>query len=105
MQTQNLFGSRVRAAALETLAATSKPLTAYRVAKVIGAQPIQVLNTLKSLEPAIVRHASDGWVLVSDALRLFLREELERREGERRLEKDELLIQLGMKAREDHGRH
>jgi hypothetical protein len=104
MQTRSLFGSRVRAAALETLAATSKPLSAYRVAKVIGAQPIQVLNYLKSLEPAIVQHTSEGWVLVSHLLRLFLREELRKREGERRREKDALLLRRGMKPSEGHRR-
>jgi hypothetical protein len=105
MQTQNLFGSRVRAAALETLAATSKPLSAYRVAKVIGAEPIQVLNNFKSLGTTIVRHTGEGWIMVNDLLRLFLREELAKRELERRLEKDELLERFGMKPRGRHGRN
>jgi hypothetical protein len=99
VQSSILFGSRVRAAALETLAATSKPLTAYRVAKVIGAEPIQVLTSLKALEPEIVRHSGEGWVMVNDLLRLFLREQLGRAEAQRRSEKDELLVQLRMRPR------
>ena len=103
MQPADLFGSRVRAGTLETLAATSKPLIAYRVAKLIGAQPIQVLNILKSLEPELVRHATDGWVLTSDSLRRYLRDEMERRESERRAEKDDLLVRLGLRPRAGHG--
>lgn len=99
MRAQDLFGSRTRAAALETLATTSRPLTAYRIAKVVGAQPIQVLTLLKSLEPEIVRNSGEGWVLVNDLLRQFLREGLQKKEAERRAEKDELLLHLGMKAR------
>jgi hypothetical protein len=105
MRSQSLFGSRVRAAALETLASTSKPLTAYRVAKVIGAQPIQVLTNLRSLEPELVRHTHEGWIMTSDLLRQFLRERLEREEGERRTEKDEILVRLKMSPRKGHGRH
>ncbi len=105
MDTGTLFGSRVRAETLETLAATSKPLSAYRLAKIVGAEPIQVLSILKSLDPDLVRHTSDGWVLTDDALRGFLRQALARRESERRSEKDELLIQLGFKPRAPHGRH
>ena len=104
MRTENLFGSRVRAGTLETLASTSKPLSAYRVARVIGAQPIQVLNILKDLEPNLVRRGEDGWVLLSDPLRRFLRDELGRREAEVRSEKDELLIQLRLRPRQGHGR-
>lgn len=93
----------MRAEALETLASTSKPLTAYRVARIVGAQPIQVLSILKSLEPDVVRRAPDGWLLVKEDLRRFLRDELARREAERRAEKDELLEGLGMRARQSHG--
>jgi hypothetical protein len=99
-----LFGSRVRADTLETLALTSKPLTAYRVAKVIGAQPIQVLTLLKSLDPEVVRHSDQGWVLVSDSLRRFLRDLSSRREAEQRREKDELLVRLALKPRSGNGR-
>ncbi|MGD0719083.1 MAG: hypothetical protein ABSA15_05860 [Thermoplasmata archaeon] len=104
MHDENLFGSRVRAGALETLASTSKPLTAYRVAKVIGAQPIQVLTILKTLEPDLVQRTEEGWVLKSDSLRHFLREELGRREMERRTEKDELLTRLRLRPRRERGR-
>lgn len=104
MQTDTLFGSSVRAGVLETLASTSVPLTAYRVAKVIGAQPIQVLSILKSIEPDIVRHSPAGWTLNSDSLRRFLRDELERREAERRQEKDELLVRLRLTPRHHLGR-
>lgn len=105
METEVLFGSRVRADTLETLASTSKPLTAYRVARVTGAQPIQVLSILKSLQPDLVRRDSQGWVLVSDSLRRFLRDEMVRREAERRAEKDELLARLRLAPRQRHGRH
>lgn len=104
MQTAALFGSSVRAGALETLASTSAPLTAYRIAKVIGAQPIQVLTILKSLEPEVVRHSAEGWQLVSEPLRVFLRDELNRREQERRAEKDELLLRMGLRPRRADGR-
>lgn len=103
MQTQVLFGSRVRAGALETLAMTSAPLTAYRVAKVIGAQPIQVLSMLKSLEPDVVRHTTKGWVLTNDPLRRFLREAIAQRDVQVRHEKDNLLLKLRMKPSVDHG--
>jgi hypothetical protein len=104
MSNTALFGGRVRAETMETLALTSRPLTAYRVANVIGAEPIQVLTTLKSLGPEIVRHTDAGWVLVSDALRLYLRETCSRRESELRQEKDELLVGLGRKPRSTRGR-
>ena len=99
-----LFGGRVRAEAIETLALTSKPLTAYRISKIIEAEPIQVSTTLKGLGPSIVRHTDQGWVLVSDSLRLFLREAASRREAELRREKDELLVKSGMKPRPVRGR-
>lgn len=104
MHSEVLFGSRVRAEVLETLASTSKPLTAYRLAKVAGAEPIQVGRILKSLEPELVRSSAGGWVLVNEPLRLFLRGLVALREAETRAEKDELLVQLGMKARRRHGR-
>jgi len=104
METDHLFGSRVRAATLETLASTSKPLTGYRLARVVEAQPIQVLTILKSLEPDLVQHTDEGWVLSNDSLRRFLRDMVERRENDRRTEKDELLSQLGLRPRRGHGR-
>jgi hypothetical protein len=99
VSTATLFGSRVRAGTLETLASTSKPLTAYRV----GAQPIQVLSILKSLGPEVVRHSPEGWLLANDDLRRFLRGELARLEVARRAEKDKLLTGLGMVTRHSHG--
>ena len=98
-----LFGSRVRAEVLEVLASTPRPLSAYRVARAAGAQPIQVLSILKSLEPHLVQHAPNGWVLTSEPLRRFLRDEISRREADRRAEKDELLVHLGLKPRLGHG--
>ena len=104
MWTEELFGGRVRAGALETLARTPLPLSAYRVAKTIGAESTQVLCTLRGLEPEVVRRTERGWVLVNDHLRRLLREELERREAARREEKDELLKKLGLKPRAGYGR-
>lgn len=104
MRNGNLFGSRVRAETLEALASTSKPLTAYRVAKVIERQPIQVLTILKALPPNVVAHTDEGWVLTSEPLRRFLRDELARREKERRVEKDSLLARLGLRQRPENRR-
>lgn len=105
MDTGILFGSRVRAEALEALASTSKPLTGYRVAKITGAQPIQVQTVLKALQPEVVQSTSDGWLMVSDSLRRFLRDELARREAVRRAEKDRLLVELKMAPRRKNGRN
>ncbi len=103
MDIEALFGSRVRAQTLETLAITPKPLSAYRVAKAIEAQPIQVLTILKRLEPA-VEHTPGGWVLRNDSLRRFLLSEIRERDRARREEKDELLVKLGMTPSFEHGR-
>jgi hypothetical protein len=103
MELERLFGSRVRAAALRTLAATSKPLTAYRVAKAIEAQPLQVLTILKSLVPAVER-VPDGWVLRDEHLRRFLWSELQAQDRARREEKDELLTRLRLRPSIEHGR-
>lgn len=103
MRTEGLFGSRVRAGVLETLATTSAPLSAYRVAKVIRAQPIQVLTILKRLEPDVVRHTSKGWILASDPLRRFLREVIAQRDLQVRQEKDNLLLKMRMKPSLEHG--
>lgn len=104
MRLEYLFGSSVRASALETLSATSAPLSAYRVAKVIGAQPIQVLTIFRALQPDVVRRSPEGWTLTNDTLRRFLRDELHRKEAERRAEKDSLLARHGMRPRSRHGR-
>jgi hypothetical protein len=103
MDLERLFGSRVRAGALQALAATSQPLTAYRVAKAIEAQPIQVLTILKSLVPAVER-GSDGWVLRDEHLRRFLWDELRAQDQARREEKDELLTRLRLRPSIEHGR-
>lgn len=99
-----LFGSRARAETLRALAGTSSPLSAYRLAQLAGAEPIQVLSILKSLQPSVVRRTADGWVLVNDQLRQFFRDETARLERERRTEKDELLSQLGLRPRAVDGR-
>ncbi len=104
METELLFGSRVRAATLEALASTPKPLTAYRLAKLADAEPIQVTVVLKALEPGWVEHTADGWKLASEALREFLRRSSSAREERARAEKDELLAQLKMRRRANHGR-
>lgn len=103
MELERLFGSRVRAGALQALAATSKPLTAYRVAKAVEAQPIQVLTILKGLVP-LVEQVRDGWVLRDDQLRRFLLTDLKEKDRERREEKDELLTQFGLRPSLEHGR-
>jgi len=98
-----LFGSRVRAQALQTLAVTSRPLTAYRVSKAIEAQPIQVLTIFKNLEP-LVERVRDGWVLRDDHLRRFLVGGLREQDRARRAEKDELLARLGLRESFEQGR-
>jgi hypothetical protein len=104
MEIDYLFGSRVRAGALEALALTSKPLSAYHVAKLIGAEPIQVSSILKALEPDLVIRREGGWVLSNDSLRRFLRDDQARRESERRTEKDDLLTRLKFRPSARHGR-
>lgn len=103
MDLDRLFGSRVRARTLQALAATSKPLTAYRVSRAVEAQPIQVLTILKSLVP-LVEHGRRGWVLRDDHLREFLLTDLREKDRDRREEKDELLTRLGLKPSLEHGR-
>ena len=104
MRAESLFGGRVREAVLVTLAGTSKPLTAYRVAKVADASPIQVLSILKTLPSGVVRREREGWVLVNESLRRFLRDGESRRDAERRAEKNELLVRLGMTPSRTRGR-
>ena len=105
MTSSSLFGSSVRAGVLETLALTSASLSAYRLARVTGAQPIHVLTILKSLGPEVVTHRPGGWTLANDALRSFLRDQVRKRELERRGEKDELLARLHTDPRRRYGRH
>jgi hypothetical protein len=104
MGIETLFGGRVRTASLEALAMTPKPLSAYRVAKAADAEPIQVLTALKALEPDVVRHTDLGWILVNEPIRRFFRDEVCKRDAILRLEKDELLVQMGRKPRKRRGR-
>jgi hypothetical protein len=98
-----LFGSKTRALVLEQLAVTPRPQSAYRIAKVVGAQPIQVLQIMKNLDE-YVAHSERGWVLKDESLRRFLRERLTHREEVSRKEKDEILLRFGMKPSTSHGR-
>ena len=104
VKTGVLFGSRVRADALEALALTSAPISAYRVARSAGAEPIQVLTILKALQPDLVRRTPDGWVMVNEPLRRFFRDLVASRDAERRVEKNELLVSLGFELGSEHGR-
>lgn len=103
MDLRQLFGSRVRAEVLVALAATSKPQSAYRLAKAVEAQPIQVLTILKKLVP-LVERTPEGWLLRDDLLRPFLANALSVRDRLRRDEKDDLLRQLGRRPSEGLGR-
>jgi hypothetical protein len=103
MEYERLFGSRVRGRALQTLAMTSKPLSAYRVAKAIDAQPIHVLSILKNLQP-LVEHSPNGWILRNEHLRRFLMSGLREEDRSRREEKDELLEGLGLRPSLEYGR-
>jgi hypothetical protein len=93
-----LFGSETRARVLEQLALVPRPQSAYAVARIVGAEPIQVLRILKSLS-GITSHTRDGWVLADDLLRRFLIERSHRSSEVRRAEKDELLARYGMRSR------
>jgi hypothetical protein len=98
-----LFGSETRALVLDQLATNPRPQSAYRIAKVVGAQPIQVVRILKNLGEYVV-HSEHGWVLEDDSLRRFLRDRAAQREGVSRREKDEILVRLGMRPSTSHGR-
>ncbi|MFI5418744.1 MAG: hypothetical protein ACHQ2Y_07625 [Candidatus Lutacidiplasmatales archaeon] len=102
MELARLFGSRVRAQTLQALAATSQPMTAYRLSRAIEAQPIQVLTILKSLRPMVER-VREGWVLRDDHLRSFLLSELREKDRARREEKDVLLARIGLRPSLEHG--
>lgn len=97
-----LFGSETRARVLEQLAATPLAQSAYRVARAVGAEPIQVTRILKSLE-GLTEHSVDGWVLTNELLRDFLRDRLARREARVRAEKDQLLVHFGLKPSSRYG--
>jgi hypothetical protein len=74
-----LFGSETRAATLGALASAGQPLTAYRIAKMTGAQVIKSVTELRRLEKAgfVTETPTDrgrtGWVLSDDSLRTLLR--------------------------------
>lgn len=98
-----LFGSETRARVLEQLAGTPRPQSAYRIARAIGAEPIQVLKILKELDGLADRSAA-GWRLTNDLLRDFLRDRMERDAERTRREKDELLARFGMRQSWKDGR-
>ena len=98
-----LFGSETRARVLEQLATTPRPQSAYRVAKAIGAEPIQVLRILKELT-GLTQRAASGWTLENDLLRNFLRDRLRHDSEASRREKDEILVRLGKKPSREYGR-
>ena len=98
-----LFGSETRARVLEHLATTPTPQSAYRIAKAIGAEPIQVLKILKQLGD-LTDQSDAGWILTNDSLRRFLRERLNRDGEQIRREKDELLTRFGMRPSWEYGR-
>ena len=98
-----LFGSETRARVLEQLAATPRPQSAYRIARAIGAEPIQVLRILNGLNDLTERSAK-GWTLTNDLLRRFLRERLRRDSEQIRREKDQLLVRFGMRPSSGYGR-
>lgn len=98
-----LFGSEVRGRVLAQMASTPFPQSAYRVARSVGAEPIQVLRILKSLE-GITEHTPQGWVLSDHLLRRFLKERQRREEDRTRVEKDAILIQNRMKPSRGHER-
>jgi hypothetical protein len=86
---------------LEQLAITPRPQSAYRIAKAIGAEPIQVLRILKGLGE-FVAHSDPGWMLNDETLRRFLRERSSNREKMSRREKDEILNRFGMRPSTSH---
>ena len=98
-----LFGSAIRARVLEQLARTPRPQSAYRIARAVGAEPIQVLKILRGLDD-LTEHSAAGWVLTNRQLRDFLRVRLARDEARTRQEKDELLVHFGMIPSWEHGR-
>lgn len=96
-----LFGSETRARVLEQLASTSRPQSAYRIARAVGAEPIQVLRILRGLSEFTLR-TSSGWRLSNDLLRDFLRDRVRREERRVREEKDQLLVRFGMRPSSEY---
>ena len=74
-----LFGSRTRAAILGVLANSGRPLTAYRVAQVTGAQLSKVSLELRRLGLSRVigraptSNVNPAWVMTDPSLRAMLR--------------------------------
>lgn len=91
-----LFGSETRARVLEQLATTSLPQSAYRIARAIGAEPIQVLRILRQMDDFVERSPS-GWVLSNRPLREFLRDRMDRDAARIRKEKDQFLVRFGLR--------
>lgn len=91
-----IFGSETRARLLDQLAPAPRPQSAYMLARIIGAEPIQVLRILKQLGDCVER-VDGGWVLRDDELRRFLLARSRRQADLRRAEKDELLMRFGKK--------
>lgn len=77
-----LFGSEDRVRTLAALANASAPLTAYRVATIVGIKPPNVYRELKRLllfhevEKAPTPENQDGWVVVDPDLKTLLRRRL-----------------------------
>jgi hypothetical protein len=69
---KSLFGGRTRASILEVLASSSRPMSAYRIAKVVGTETVRVSTVLRQLDGLVTR-SEDGWYLSDVALRDFIR--------------------------------
>ena len=67
-----LFGGRTRASILEALASSSRPMSAYRIARVVGTETVRVSTVLRQLE-SLVTQSEDGWTLTDVTLREFIR--------------------------------
>ncbi len=77
-----LFGSEDRVRTLAALANASAPLTAYRVATIVGIKPPNVYRELKRLlqfnevQRASTPENRDGWVVVDPDLKALMRRRL-----------------------------
>ena len=115
MSLADLFGGRTRAEALRLLATSSRPVSGYRIAKAIGAEPIQVSTVLRKLDGFVVR-TDDGWSLVNPVLRQLLRDEYRLRPPdwkpnkaflqaakslEREPNKDQVLLKYGLRTADE----
>lgn len=98
-----LFGSETRGRVLAQLAQVPHPQTAYRIARAVGAEPIQVIRILTGLT-GLVEHSSEGWILTDELLRAFLRSRSAREAEKIRGDKDELLLRFGLKTSAEHRR-